>query len=177
MNMVPHMHHPTAAEQARKARELREKFYGKPAVTNRAVVTKAPEPAPDYSGQIARLEVLIQQAANICELLSLQIKQAHVEHPVGTLKEKITALADPILERHGLTFRDVISRRTMPAYKAARREVWKAAYEGLPTHSINEIAHALNRHYTTLSDVARQEGWDHSKRMQTCPRKAGEGSR
>jgi hypothetical protein len=170
------MHEPTAIEQARRARELREKFFGKPVITNRAVVQKPQVQKPDYAEQIDRLETLIQQAANICEILGLQIRQAHVDRPVGTLKEKIIALSAPILERHGVTFEDILSRKTMPTFKEARKEAWRAAYEALPAHSINEISQVFQRHYTTLSDAARSEGWDHSKRMQTRPRQQTGGA-
>lgn len=169
------MHHPTAAEQARKARELREKFYGKPAVTNRAVVTKAPEPAPDYAEQIARLEALISQAEEVSEVLRARLEAAHREHPIGTLKEKVVAIIAPVLERHGLTFQQLTGKKRSRVHKAARKEAWRDAYEGLPNYSLSELGEVFNVHYSTLSDAARKGGWDHSQRLQTRPRKAGEG--
>lgn len=172
------IHHPTAAEQARKARELREKFYGKPNVTNRAAPAPKPQEAKqDMAEQIARLEDLLRKAMEVSDVLRAQLEEAHKTQPVGTLKEKVLTIIQPVLERHGVSFQQIISKNRSSVYMQARRDAWKAAYESLPTHSLNELSVIFNYHYTTISDAARSGGWDHSQRLQTRPRKAGEGSR
>jgi hypothetical protein len=159
------IHHPTAAEQAKKARELKEKFYGKPATTNRSIVTKPVDHAPDYAEQIARLEALLSQAAQVSEVLRAQLVAAHKDHPVGTLKEKVLAIVEPILDRHGFTFDQIRKRRHQPAFIAAREETWKAAYETLPMHSVAELAEIFRVHHTTILAAARKGGWDGSQRI------------
>lgn len=159
------IHHPTAAEQAKKARELKEKFYGKPATTNRSIVTKPVEAKPDYAEQIARLEELIAQATGVTELLRSQLEAAHKQHPVGTLKEKVLTIIEPILDRHGLTFEQIKTRRHQPAFVLARKEAWKAAYEMLPMHSVSELSEIFHVHHTTILVEARKGAWDGSQRI------------
>ncbi len=161
---------PTPAEQRAKVVELRNKFY-KPVARNLMTPRTQPVDEP-LNEKIERLEAMVERLTLSIESLSERLTGAIFVQAKGSLQEKVEAIAEPIASRHGLTFEDVIGPRKFAHIVAARIEVWKAVYEGLPMYSSQELGRILRRNGSSIRHEAIARGWDKSKREQVGPRKA-----